>query len=53
MTGDQSTITLGRMLQCVADADVAELRALAEAVTTHEAERCSAARFFADYREVE
>jgi hypothetical protein len=53
MTGDQSTITLRRMLDGVADDDVAELRALAEAVTTEDAERRSAARFFAEFREVE
>jgi hypothetical protein len=53
MTGDHSTITLRRMLDGVSDDDIAELRAVAEAVTTQDAERRSAARFFADFREVE
>ena len=53
MTGDDSTSTLGRMLDCMCDEDVAELRAICEALATHDAERRSAARFFADYREAE
>lgn len=53
MTGDQSSVTLHRMLDAMADDDIAELRALAEAVVTHDAERRSAARFFADFREEE
>jgi hypothetical protein len=53
MTGDQATITLSRMLDGVVDSDVAELRALAESVTTQDAEQRSAARFLADFREVE
>lgn len=53
MTGDQSTITLSRMLDGVSDRDAVELRALAETVATQDAERRSAAAFFAEFREVE
>jgi hypothetical protein len=53
MFEDRSTITTRQMLDGVADDDVAELRALAEAIATEHAERRSAARFFSDFREVE
>lgn len=53
MTGDESTTALSRMLDGMCDEDITELRAICEALTTHDAELRSAARFFADYREAD
>lgn len=50
---DRPTGTLQRLLDGLAAGDVSELRALAEVIVTQEAERRSAAHFFADFRDVE